>query len=215
VPPTPQHYFFRSATCRDKRRRAAGTAQPVTYSIEAAASCRAATLCLRRTRDASEGTILLLTLGCALAYATPHSPWTPVERACNPYAPCSQGKGAGGTMLDASGGDRAVTVFVALHAEGSALSSSVVQACLPWMVVPRNAKRDETAVCRLRGLETVRGDAGLAKLGRDGQGRHGTVRSGAPTMVCEALHARCDRRCGLGILRVGQIRTIQKATILQ
>jgi hypothetical protein len=57
--------------------------------------------CVIRTRDASEGAILLLTRGRALAYATQHSPWTPVERACTSYAICSQGKGACGARLDA------------------------------------------------------------------------------------------------------------------
>ena len=68
--------------------------------------------CVRRTRDASEGAILLLTRGRSLAYATPHSPWTPVERACTSDAPCFMGKGAYGAMLDASGGGRAGTVVV-------------------------------------------------------------------------------------------------------
>jgi len=63
---------------------------------------------------------LLLTLGRALAYAMPHSPWTPVERAYTSDATCSQGKGAYGTMLDARGGDRAGTVVVARQAEGPA-----------------------------------------------------------------------------------------------
>jgi hypothetical protein len=65
-------------------------------------------------RCASEGAILFLTLGCALAYATPHSPWTTVERACKPDATCSHAKGAYGAVLDASGGGWAVMVFVAL-----------------------------------------------------------------------------------------------------
>jgi hypothetical protein len=63
---------------------------------------------------------LLLTLGGALAYATQHSPWTTVERVCKPDATCSQGKGACGARLDASGGGRAVTVVVARHASGPA-----------------------------------------------------------------------------------------------
>ena len=58
-------------------------------------------------------------------------------------------------------------------------ASSVVKACMSWMAAPRNEKRDEIAVHGLRGLEAGRGDAGLAKLGRDGQWQHGTVRSGA------------------------------------
>jgi hypothetical protein len=90
-------------------------------SLEAVASCGTEP----RTPDdilpsASEGAILLLTPGCALAYATQHSPWTTVERACTSYAPCSHGKGACGAMLDASGGGRARTVFVARQAAGPA-----------------------------------------------------------------------------------------------
>ena len=135
--------------------------------------------CVRRTRDASEGALLLLTRGRALAYATPHSPWTPVERACTSDAPYSQGKGMCGAMLDVSGGGRAGTVVVARQAEGPAGTSSVVQACLPWMAVPRNEQRDETAGCGLRGLETGRDGAGPSKLGRDGQWRPRAVLSGA------------------------------------
>ena len=77
--------------------------------------------CVIRTRGASEGALLLLTRGRALAYATPHSPWTPVARACNPYAPCEQGKGAGGARLDASDGGRVVTGFGALHVSEAAV----------------------------------------------------------------------------------------------
>jgi hypothetical protein len=43
---------------------------------------------------------LPLTRGRALAYATPHSLWTPVKRTCKPCAPCYQGNGAGGAMLN-------------------------------------------------------------------------------------------------------------------
>jgi hypothetical protein len=55
--------------------------------------------------------------------------------------------------------------------QGLRVSSSVVQVCMLWMVAPRNAKRDETAGCGLRGLEPGRDGAGPAKLGRDGQRR--------------------------------------------
>jgi hypothetical protein len=57
------------------------------------------------------------------------------------------------------------------------LSSSFVQAGMPWMAAPSNEKREETAVCALRGLEIVRDGAGLAKLVRDGQWRHRAVLS--------------------------------------
>ena len=50
---------------------------------------------------------------------------------------------------------------------------------MPWMVVKSLEKMDETAVCGLRGLEPGRVSAGLATRGRDGQGRHGAVISGA------------------------------------
>ena len=70
-------------------------------SLEAVASCGTEP---RTTDDilpsASEGAILPLTRGRALAYATPHSLWTPVKRTCKPYAPCYQGNGAGGAMLN-------------------------------------------------------------------------------------------------------------------
>ena len=69
---------------------------------------------------------MLLTPGRALAYATQHSPWTTVERACTPDATGSQGKGACGARRDASGCGRAGTVFVARHASGPA---GVVQRC--------------------------------------------------------------------------------------
>jgi hypothetical protein len=64
---------------------------------------------------------VLLTRGRASAYATPHSLWTPVESAYTPYAPCSHGKGAGGTRLDARGCGRVVTVCVARQASGPAI----------------------------------------------------------------------------------------------
>jgi hypothetical protein len=82
---------------------------------------------------------LLLTLGRALAYATPHSPWTPVERAGTSDAPCSQGKGLCGAMLDASGG-RAGTVVVARQAEGPAGS---VQGCPDVPAVDGGTKERE------------------------------------------------------------------------
>ena len=91
-------------------------------------------------RGASEGAILFLTRGCALAYATPHSPWTPVERACTSDAPCSQGKRACGAMLDASGGGRAGTVVVARQAEGPA---GGVQRCPGVPAVDGGAKERE------------------------------------------------------------------------
>ena len=37
--------------------------------------------------------------------------------------------------------------------QGLHVSSSVVQACMPWRAAPRNAKRDETAGCGLRSME--------------------------------------------------------------
>ena len=69
---------------------------------------------------------MLLTRGRTRAYATQHSPWTPVERACTPYATCSRGKGVCGAMLDASGCGRAVTVFVARQVSGPA---GILQRC--------------------------------------------------------------------------------------
>ena len=85
--------------------------------------------CATRVRDAPETPLkvpLLLTRGRALAYATPHSPWISVERAGTSDAPCSQGKGMCGAMLDVSGGGRAGTVVGARPAEGPAGS---VQRC--------------------------------------------------------------------------------------
>jgi hypothetical protein len=76
--------------------------------------------CVRRPRGASEGAILLLTRGRALAYATQHSPWTMVERACNSYATGAHGQGACGAMFDARGGGRAGMIVVTRHAEGPA-----------------------------------------------------------------------------------------------
>ena len=59
----------------------------------------------------------------------------------------------GSTPVAATGQGRSVSL-----AKGKVLqmSSSVVQVCVPWMVAPRNEKRDETAGCGLRGLATVR-----------------------------------------------------------
>jgi hypothetical protein len=52
------------------------------------------------------------------------------------------------------------------------------RACRGWQH-RRNEKRDETVECGLRGLETGRDSTEPATCGRDGQGRRGTVRSGA------------------------------------
>jgi len=89
---------------------------------------------------ASEGAILFLTGDRALTYATPHSPWPPVERACTPYAPCYQGKGAGGARLNARGCGRAVTGFGALHAAGPAVA---VQLCPDVPAVDSGTKEQE------------------------------------------------------------------------
>jgi hypothetical protein len=69
---------------------------------------------------------LFLTPGRALAYATQHSPWITVERACKPNATYSYGQGACGAMLDSGGCGRAVPVSVALSEHGPA---GVVQLC--------------------------------------------------------------------------------------
>ena len=135
--------------------------------------------CVRRTRDASEGALLLLTLGRALAYATPHSPWTPVERACTSDAPYSQGKGMCGAMLDVSGGSRAGTVVVARPAEGPAGS---VQRCPGVPAVEGGTQ--ERAEGRDGGVWAEgSGDRArrrrVSKLGRDGQWRPRAVLSGA------------------------------------
>ena len=50
------------------------------------------------------------------------------------------------------------------------------RACRGWQHL-RNEKRDETAVCGLRGLETGRDSAGSAKLGRDGEWQQWAVLS--------------------------------------
>ena len=100
VPPTPQYYFFMSATCCSRRRRATGMVQPVYLLPLSGCIVPCDTPARRVPRDASKGAILPLTRGRALAYATPHSLWTPVKRTCKPYAPCYQGNGAGGAMLN-------------------------------------------------------------------------------------------------------------------
>ena len=178
--------------------------------------------CVLRTRDASEGTILLLTLGRALAYATPHSPGTPVERACTADAPYSQGKGMCGALLDASGG-RAGTVVGAHPAEGPAGS---VQRCSLFRY-PRRACRggrhpgtsrgNETAGCGLRGLETGRDGAGSSKLGQDGPWRPRAVLSGARRRraVQEYVerYTRGVQVVLLDILSTMQMCTIQKVSI--
>jgi hypothetical protein len=46
-------------------------------------------------------------------------------------------------MLDASGGGRAVTSSSLAKRKVLQVSSSVVQACMPWMATPRNEKRYE------------------------------------------------------------------------
>jgi hypothetical protein len=81
--------------------------------------------------------------------------------------PCS-------TPVAATGQGRSVSLAKRKVLQGS---SSVVKACMPWMAAQRKEKWDETAVCGLRGLETERGDAGLAKCGRDGQWRPWTALS--------------------------------------
>jgi hypothetical protein len=75
------------------------------------------------------------------------------------------------------------------------------------MAIPRNEKIDEAAGCGLRGLETGRGDAGLAKLGHDGQWRPGPSSAvedgGAPYKrmvnatreVCQEVFPRHSQPC--------------------
>jgi hypothetical protein len=138
-----------------------------------------------RTRDASEGAILLLTRGRALAYATQHSPWTTVERACKPDATCSQGKGACGAMLDASGGGRVVTVFVALQEEGLA---GIVQLCPGVHAVDGDTKGPGDSARRRK--------AGKARTRRSVAAKGRPQLCAAPprrTRVCSALHERCAR----------------------
>jgi len=149
---------------------------------------------------------LLLTRGRALTYATPHSPWTPVERARKPYAPCSHGKGAGGAMLDASDCGRAVTVCGALQASGPAV---VIQRCpgVPAVDGGTSGTRrgPRTAGGGRRGLEPGRDSAGAAKLVRDSQGGKGPSSagqdSGAPdTRRCSATRAGWQEG-GLALLK--------------
>ena len=98
---------------------------------------------------------MLLILGSNLAYATPNSPWTFVERACKPDATCSHGNDACGAMLNAkSCGGQGRSSLLAKN-KGLLVSSSIGQACMPGMAAPRNAKRDETAGGGLRSMETA------------------------------------------------------------
>jgi hypothetical protein len=103
-------------------------------------------------------------------------PWTPVERACKPYATRSHAKGACGAMLDARGGRGAVMVFVALQASGPA---GVVQRCAGVPAVDGGTsgtrRGPRTAGCGRRGLKTGRDSAGAAKLVRDSQGRQRAI----------------------------------------
>jgi hypothetical protein len=66
---------------------------------------------------------------------------------------------------------------------------------MPSMAIPRSEKRDETARCGLRGLETGRDGGALYKI------------------MVSTLHVRWTRKWFLSILSTVQICTIQKVTI--